>query len=56
MHTSSLGGPPAKVRYNVKVLGIFMKHIKKKRPILVEQGWFFHWDNAPLHIVTIVQD
>jgi hypothetical protein len=33
-----------------------MKHLKKKRPFLVEQGWFFHWDNVPVHTATIVQD
>jgi histone-lysine N-methyltransferase SETMAR len=40
----------------VKVLDIFMKHMKKKRPALVDQGWFFHWDNAPVHTAAIVQD
>jgi hypothetical protein len=42
--------------YIVMVLGIFMKHMKKNRPILLEQGWFFHWDNGNLHSSTVVQD
>ncbi len=42
--------------YIVKILDIFMKHMKKKRPVLVDQGWFFHWDNAPVHTAPIIQD
>jgi hypothetical protein len=42
--------------YIVKVLDVFMKHLRKKRPLLVEQGWFFHWDNTPVHSAIIVQD
>jgi hypothetical protein len=40
--------------YVVRVLGIFIKHLKKKRPLLVEQEWFFYttaivqdWQTAP---------
>jgi hypothetical protein len=32
-----------------------MKHLRKKKPVLVEQGWFFHWENAPVHIAAIIQ-
>jgi hypothetical protein len=39
----------------VKLLDIFMTHLKE-RPILVAQELFFHWDNAPVHTTTIVQD
>ncbi len=39
-------GSTVNAMYIVKVLDNFMKHIKKKRPVLVDQGWFFHWDNA----------
>jgi hypothetical protein len=39
----------------MKVLDIFMGYMRKKRPVLVEQGWFFHWDNAPVHTAAIIQ-
>jgi histone-lysine N-methyltransferase SETMAR len=42
--------------YTVKVLGIFMKNVKKKRPAMVEQEWFFHWDNAPVHTAAVVKE
>jgi hypothetical protein len=42
--------------YIMKVLDISMKHLRKKRPVLVEQGWFFHWNSAPFHTAAIVQD
>jgi hypothetical protein len=28
--------------YIVKVLDVFIMHLRKKRSILLEQGWFFH--------------
>jgi hypothetical protein len=34
-----------------RVLVIFIKHLKKKRPLLVEQEWFFS-----VHTTAIVQD
>jgi hypothetical protein len=42
--------------YIVKVLDVFIMHLRKKRFILLEQGWFFHWDNAPVHTAASVQD
>jgi hypothetical protein len=27
-----------------------------KRPILLEQEWFFQWDNVSVHTATIIQD
>jgi hypothetical protein len=36
----------------VKVLDIFIKHMKKKKPMLVEQRLFFHWEKAPVHTAT----
>ena len=42
--------------YTVKVLGLFWRNLKLKRPVMVEQEWFFHWDNAPVHTAAIVQD
>jgi hypothetical protein len=40
----------------VKVLDVFMRHFRKKRPVFAEQHRFFHWDNAPVHTAAIVQD
>jgi hypothetical protein len=34
-------GSTVNAAYIVKVLNVFMKHLRKKRPVLVEQGWFF---------------
>ncbi len=42
--------------YILKFLGIFTKHMKKKRPILVGRSWFFHWYNTPFHTAAIIQD
>jgi hypothetical protein len=42
--------------YIVKVLCTFMKHLRKKRPEMVSQSWFFHWDNARVHAAAVVQD
>jgi hypothetical protein len=33
-------------KYIVKALGNFLKQMKKKRPEMIEQEWWFHWDNA----------
>ena len=40
----------------MKVLGTFLAHFKKKQPVMVEQEWFFHWDNAPVHTAAVVKD
>jgi hypothetical protein len=37
-------GSTVNAAYIVKVLDIFMRHFKKKRPVMAEQPWFFHWD------------
>jgi len=37
-------------------LGRFMKIFKQKRPVMFQQDWFFHRDNAPVHIAAVVQD
>ena len=42
--------------YIVKALGQFMKILRKKRPVMVKQEWFFHWDNAPVHTAAVVRD
>jgi len=49
-------GSTINANYIVKVLGIFIKTFKKKRPIMAEQEWFFHWDNAPVHTAAVVQN
>jgi histone-lysine N-methyltransferase SETMAR len=33
-----------------------MKQLKKKRPAMVAQQWWFHWDNAPVHTAAVVQE
>ena len=42
--------------YIVKALGQFMKILRKKRPVMVKQKWFFHWDTAPVHTAAVVRD
>jgi histone-lysine N-methyltransferase SETMAR len=42
--------------YIVKALDIFLKNLKQKRPIMVEQEWWFHWDNAPVHTAAAVKN
>jgi histone-lysine N-methyltransferase SETMAR len=34
--------------YTIIVLGKFMKHLRIKRPEMVEQELLLHWDNAPV--------
>ncbi len=41
--------------YFVKASGKFLAHLKKKRPEMIQQDWFFHWDDAPLHTVASVK-
>ena len=40
--------------YIVKVLKVFVKTMRQKRPQLVNQGFVFHWDNTPVHTAVIV--
>jgi histone-lysine N-methyltransferase SETMAR len=47
-------GETVNAAYIVKVLGIFMKRMRQKRPRMVEQGFLFHWDNAPVHTAGVV--
>jgi histone-lysine N-methyltransferase SETMAR len=48
-------GSMVNANYIVKALGTFMKHLRKKRPEMVSQEWFFHWDNAPVHTAAVVK-
>jgi histone-lysine N-methyltransferase SETMAR len=41
--------------YILKAMDKFMAHLKKKRPEMVKQEWFFHWDNAPVHTAASVK-
>ncbi len=31
-----------------------MKVLKEKRPTMTARNWWFHWDNAPVHIAAVV--
>ncbi len=43
-------------KYIVKALGNFLKQMKKKRPEMIEQEWWFHWDYGSVHMAAVVQD
>jgi [histone H3]-lysine36 N-dimethyltransferase SETMAR len=49
-------GVAINANYIIKALVAFRKHLLRKRPLLVEQEWFLHWDNAPVHSAAVVQD
>ena len=43
--------------YYVKVLRVFRKRFRRKRPALFKSGqWHFHHDNAPVHNSILVTD
>jgi histone-lysine N-methyltransferase SETMAR len=42
--------------YVVDVLGKFWRSLRVKRPELLSQQWFFHWDNALVHTPALVSD
>ena len=42
--------------YIIKALAQFMRRLRQKRPDLIKDQWFLHWDNAPVHTAAIVQD
>ncbi len=42
--------------YVVDVLSKFWRSLRLKRPELLSQQWFFHWDNAPVHTAALVSD
>jgi hypothetical protein len=48
-------GSMVNANYIVKAMGTFMKHLRKKRPEMVSQEWFFHWYKAPIHTAAIVK-
>ena len=49
-------GTTVNAAYIVKALATFMKNFKEKRPQMAAGDWFFHWDNAPVHISAMVKD
>ena len=49
-------GTTVNAAYIVKALKVFMKKMKAKRPQMVEQGFVFHWDNAPVHTAAVVAE
>ena len=40
--------------YMVEALRLFMRRMNQKRPELVKDEWFLHWDNAPVHKAKVV--
>jgi hypothetical protein len=42
--------------YIVDALGKFLKTFKQKRLDMAARNWWFHWDNALVHIATMVTD
>jgi histone-lysine N-methyltransferase SETMAR len=49
-------GVTINANYAIIVLGKFMKHLRIKRPAMVDQEWFLHWDNAPVHTAAVVKN
>jgi hypothetical protein len=49
-------GKMVNVDYIVEALSRFLAVFKKKRLNMAAGEWFFHWDNAPVHTVTVVKD
>lgn len=49
-------GKTVNAAYIVKTLGRFLVNLRQKRPQLAEQGFRFHWDNAPVHTAAVVKN
>ena len=49
-------GETVNAAYIVKALGRFMVKLREKRPQLAENGFVFHWDNAPVHTAAVVRN
>ena len=41
--------------YIIEVLRKFLRILPRKRPLLAEEGWLLHCDNAPVHTATSVK-
>ena len=48
-------GVTVNAAYILKILPIFIKKLRLKRPTLADGGWFLHWDNAPVHTAAAVR-
>ncbi len=48
-------GKTVNADYVIVALRKFLKALKAKRPDLVPEEWFLHWDNAPVHSAQKVQ-
>jgi histone-lysine N-methyltransferase SETMAR len=49
-------GETINAKYVKKALARFLKVFKVKRPIMVSQDWFLHWDNALVYTATTFQE
>ena len=49
-------GKSVNAAYIVKALGRFLDNLMNKRHQLAEQGFMFHWDNAPVHMAMLVKN
>jgi histone-lysine N-methyltransferase SETMAR len=49
-------GKTVNSEYIITALGRFLKTFKQKRQVMASQDWFLHWDNAPAHTATVVQE
>ncbi len=38
----------------MNALDWLMKFLKQKRQVMPGTDWWFHWDNAPVHIAAVV--
>ena len=49
-------GTGVNAQYIVGTLKQFFAHMRQKRPAMAQEGFIFHWDNAPVHTAAIVAD
>ncbi len=49
-------GNTVNANYIKDALSKFMKVFKQNRPVIAAGGWWFHWDNAPVHTAAAVID
>jgi len=49
-------GQKDNVNYIVKALTWVMRRLKLNCPELVQNQWYFHWDNTRVNTATVVQD
>lgn len=49
-------GTKVNADYIVDIMGKFLRVLRRKRPDLIERGWFLHWDNAPVHTAKATMD